>query len=632
MLGSRSVLAPLFVAMLSIANSAWATFTLIDVIQDPAAGLGTRGMAACDANQDGIADLVIANVFESNLRGAVHIYDGVTSAPLATFTGPQPSGLFGTALTKIGDVNGDGVTELFIGAPGDGVSQGYIFDCVKAIGGFASPLIHTFSSQYSYDQLGTSVAVVSDPTSLNKMLIIGAPAAPKSSASAAAGAGRANIYLLSVTSSNYSVSSALYSISGPALGSSFAHDISTGDVNGDSIDDILIGAPRYNGSRGIVKIFDGTGSFTTAYSGGTVAPISLPDLTPPADTIGSIYSGQQQPGQWFGASIATVYSAGVANRARAVIGAPYYGVYDLAATPPLFATQAGRVLVAKLVQCSQQPCSDSWSWVYNGTQHTSGQGHYWGFDVAVVGDKDAVQGAGAIQIGGPGAAGAPNAGASIALLSDETSPIPFTIVDFQPPGVAGSQRGISVSNPGVLSANGRPILSLATPNTGSSSLKGISSLFEVPSKGQLSSAGLASWAPTNKMGCVDPLSGLAVPDIGMAAKPKVGNSVTFNFSGFPPLSKILFWIGTDLDIPIEISSNPAAFNCLIGTFPDFHYPSIQADSQGNATYTLPDPTGGSYILESILNGLVIYAQAGVLSSSGNALDFMSKQIEIKIGN
>jgi len=620
-----------FVISCFFCSLASATFTLTDVIEDPGVGLGTRGVASCDADEDGVKDFVVGNIYDSNLRGAVRIYSGVTNALLATIKGPQANGLFGDALIAIGDLNGDQAEELFVGAPGDGVSQGYLLDCVQALSALTSPIIHTFSSPNSFDQFGSSAAVILEPTSGTRALIVGAPAAPKPTSISTSGPGQAHIYRLNpkTASTPLSVSGSLYVISGPADDSSLGYELASGDIDNDLFEDLLIGVPRYNGGSGMVRAFDGVSVIVTALSSGSIPPTAFSDLQPPVDGPGGLNPGTIQFGQEFGAALDTGYFAGLSQAARVVVGARYYSVVDLTPMqPPLIAPQTGRVLVAKY-----NPGGDNWDFVYEGLKLTTGANHNWGWDVAVVGDADGALGASAIVVGGPGNAGAVSAGGTVALLGDETSAIPFSLVDFQPPGIENAQRGIAVSNIGVLAAGGRPSLSIATAHSVLSN--GYEAIYEVPLKQQLTSKFIAAWMPTNKMGCAKPSSGLMVPEMGMSVLPKIGNPLSFTFDGFPPNAKILFGIGSNISVLVELSSDPSLFNCFLSTlpYPGAVYFPIQANGSGHADYTVKYPDGTPFLIDPIFNGFVVYAQAGVLTPSpGFGFDYLSKQIEIRIGN
>ncbi len=90
-----------------------------------------------DFDLDGYADVVIGAPTASDRdqpnEGYVYIYSGggrgLPRQTIATLQGDSPNANFGAAVAGAGDVNGDGVTDLIVGAPGfdNGISQGRVY-------------------------------------------------------------------------------------------------------------------------------------------------------------------------------------------------------------------------------------------------------------------------------------------------------------------------------------------------------------------------------------------------------------------------------------------------------------------------------------------------------------------------
>ncbi len=85
--------------------------------------------AAGDVNSDGHADLIVGAAFDDVDAiddGSVSVLSGRDGTPLYTFNGDSGSDLFGWAVSGAGDVNGDGISDLLVGAPTDfGAGDGY---------------------------------------------------------------------------------------------------------------------------------------------------------------------------------------------------------------------------------------------------------------------------------------------------------------------------------------------------------------------------------------------------------------------------------------------------------------------------------------------------------------------------
>jgi hypothetical protein len=110
---------------------------------------GSAVAAVGDVNDDGIEDVIVGDreVFGN---GRAHLFSGADGAPIHSFVSPNPitNGGFGASVSGVGDVDGDGVPDLAVGARrelGDtDVRSGraYVFS------GATGALLHELSSPF----------------------------------------------------------------------------------------------------------------------------------------------------------------------------------------------------------------------------------------------------------------------------------------------------------------------------------------------------------------------------------------------------------------------------------------------------------------------------------------------------
>ena len=253
---------------------------------------GTSTADIGDLNGDGISDIVVGAPGDSaggDKRGAIHVMfmnrDRTISSTIEinsnTLNGPilKNNDHFGTSTADIGDLNGDGISDIAVGAPGDnagGPDRGTIHVMVMNRDGTISSTIEINSNTpngpnlKNNDYFGYSIANIGD---LNgdgiSDIAVGAPFDDTGDTS------QGSVHILFM-SYNGTVSDAIEINSntpnGPVLtsydyfGSSIAN---IGDLNGDGISDIAVGAPGDNAGgpdRGAIHIMlmnnDGTVSDT----------------------------------------------------------------------------------------------------------------------------------------------------------------------------------------------------------------------------------------------------------------------------------------------------------------------------------------------------------------------------------
>lgn len=235
--------------------------------------------------------------------GRVYVYSGTDTEPRFTLVSPQATegGRFGRAVAAPGDLTGDGIGEIVIGAPGesngdDDAGRVYVFD------GADGSLVYAIDAQHSGSgEFGTAVAGVESVNDDGVPdFLVGAPEAPVEGES---GAGRA--YLFSGASGD-----PLYSFSYPNEDALRVRMITTmnfgaavasgGDLTGDGVPDLLIGAPRGD-EGGELFIYSGTDGK------------QISELEPEGSNA------------FFGAAVTVLGPEGEETPARVVVAAPYDG-------------------------------------------------------------------------------------------------------------------------------------------------------------------------------------------------------------------------------------------------------------------------------------------------------------------
>jgi hypothetical protein len=185
-------------------------------------------------------------------KGQVFLYEGISV--LRTFTGGANNDEFGTSVALLGDLNGDSKSEVAIGAPGvdgGGTNRGavYIYD------GATGTELFLINHDVDNAQFGQSIANAGDVdgNGLND-LVIGAP----NDSSNGADAGRVLVYKSSFSSGEVGFTN-YWELGGEAAGDHLGTSVAkAGLVNADAYSDVIVGAPDYGSSKGRAYVLNGT--------------------------------------------------------------------------------------------------------------------------------------------------------------------------------------------------------------------------------------------------------------------------------------------------------------------------------------------------------------------------------------
>ncbi|WP_193215014.1 integrin alpha [Luteolibacter marinus] len=114
-------------------------------------------LASLNADGDGVPDLAVGAPGQNGGNGAVLVYSGADGSLISTGTGGLQS-QYGTALANAGDQDGDGLDDLFVGAP---LADSFRGQVVVQSGKTGAPVRHVPSST-AFASFGASVIAVPD--------------------------------------------------------------------------------------------------------------------------------------------------------------------------------------------------------------------------------------------------------------------------------------------------------------------------------------------------------------------------------------------------------------------------------------------------------------------------------------
>jgi hypothetical protein len=275
------------------------------------ASFGTSVSSAGDVNGDGYSDLIAgAPRFDNGQsnEGRAFVFHGSATGPAAapnwTFESDLANAELGIAVATAGDVNGDGFSDVAIGANGytnGQTNEGRLYLFRGSATGLPATPNWTFESDVALARLGTSVACAGDVNGDGYSDVI---AGAFDLSNGQTNEGRAYVFHGSAANLPAAPSWTFESNQASArLGRSVA---GAGDVNGDGFSDVIIGVYNWDNGEGRALVFHGAG-------------VGLPAAPNWSEEIG-------MPNAWFGYSVATAGDVNGDGYSDAIIGAwQYYG-------------------------------------------------------------------------------------------------------------------------------------------------------------------------------------------------------------------------------------------------------------------------------------------------------------------
>jgi len=274
--------------------------------------VGYSVASAGDVNGDGFGDVLVGAFLSDNGEtdeGRAFMYlgssSGLANSPIWTEESDQTNGLFGISVGTAGDVNGDGFSDIVVGASGvDNIEtdEGVAYVYHGSASGLASANPWTAESDVNGSQFGYSVAPAQDVNGDGYSdVIVGAYAFDNGLGVV----GRVFVYHGSSAGLSLSPS---WTEDGTQVGALFGYSVSTaGDVNKDGYSDVIIGSVQFSNGQNLEGRAD-------VYHGSSMGL----DPSPAWGVEG------EKPNAGFGNSVATAGDVNGDGFSDVIVGAPGY--------------------------------------------------------------------------------------------------------------------------------------------------------------------------------------------------------------------------------------------------------------------------------------------------------------------
>ena len=231
---------------------------------------------AGDVNGDGYSDVIVAAFGHNSHTGKAYLYlggaAGLSAAPSWTATGEAADDYFGLAVAPAGDTNGDGYSDVVVGAYCNSSYKGKAYLYLGGSSGLSATASWTATGETAGDCFGLSVSTAGDINGDGYSdVIVGAN-------NNSGGTGKAYLYLGGPSGLSGTPS---WTAAGEVAGDFFGQPAArAGDVNGDGYSDVIVGAYGFSSSTGKAYL----------YLGGSSGLSAAPSWTATGETAGDYFS------------------------------------------------------------------------------------------------------------------------------------------------------------------------------------------------------------------------------------------------------------------------------------------------------------------------------------------------------